>query len=141
MIAALKKVPISKLSSAYLALLRRLPLRPVGDDSEYERAADVLQELFGREDLDRDVRGYADTLALLIEAYDREHFVPAADRRSPLQRLKYLMDQSGLSISDLGQIVGSQPAASMVLNGKRQLSKEHIRRLADYFKVDPGYFF
>jgi antitoxin component HigA of HigAB toxin-antitoxin module len=27
-----------------------------------------------------------------------------------------------------------------VLNGKRELSKAHIRRLADYFKVDPGLF-
>jgi len=141
MIAAIRKLRPQKLSSAYLSLVRRFPLRPIRTESEYDRAGELLTELFDRSDVDDDVRGYADTLALLIEAYDQRHSAPGRDQRSPLQRLKYLMQQSGMTISKLGQLIGSQPAASMVLSGKRELSKEHIRRLAAFFKVDAGFFF
>jgi antitoxin component HigA of HigAB toxin-antitoxin module len=40
----------------------------------------------------------------------------------------------------LGDVIGSRPAASMILKGERELSKSHIRRLAQHFKLDAGYF-
>lgn len=140
MIAALKKFRPRPLSRAYLQLVRRFPLSPIVGEVEYEQASEILQDLFGRDDVDADVRGYVDTLSMLIQAYDREHCAPSSDRRSPARKLKYLLEQSGMNVTELGRIMGSQPAASMALAGKRELSKDHIRRLADYFKVDAGYF-
>ncbi len=45
-----------------------------------------------------------------------------------------------MNVSDLGKVLGNKTAASLVLSGKRELSKAHIRKLAARFKVDPGLF-
>lgn len=41
----------------------------------------------------------------------------------------------------LGRLLGNRSLASQILNGKRGLSKTHIRILADRFHVAPGLFF
>jgi HTH-type transcriptional regulator/antitoxin HigA len=45
------------------------------------------------------------------------------------------MEQHELRQKDLLDVFGSASVASEVLSGKRELSKEHIRRLADRFSV------
>jgi antitoxin component HigA of HigAB toxin-antitoxin module len=42
--------------------------------------------------------------------------------------------------SDLGDLIGSRSAATSILQGNRILSKAHIRKLAQRFRVDAGYF-
>ena len=54
--------------------------------------------------------------------------------------LKYLMQESGMTQADLGRLLGNRALASLILNGHRQLSKSHIRKLADHFKVSPALF-
>jgi HTH-type transcriptional regulator/antitoxin HigA len=54
--------------------------------------------------------------------------------------LQYLMEQRGLRQADLLPVFGSRSIASTVLNGKRELSKTHIRRLAEFFHVSPAVF-
>jgi HTH-type transcriptional regulator/antitoxin HigA len=45
------------------------------------------------------------------------------------------MEQHSLKQKDLLDIFGSPSVTSEVLSGKRELSKEHIRRLADRFSI------
>ena len=54
--------------------------------------------------------------------------------------LKYLMDQSGMRPTDLGRVLGNRGLASLILHGHRQLSKTHIRKLTEHFKVSPAVF-
>lgn len=82
---------------------------------------------------------YLETLTMLIEAFDVKH-AQLQPRSTPLESLQYLLKQADLKTSEFGKIIGSQPAASMILNGHRQMSKSHIRSLAAYFKLDPSYF-
>ena len=58
----------------------------------------------------------------------------------PLQILQYLMEQRDLRQADLLPIFGSRSVTSEVINGKREFSKAHIRRLADFFHVSPEVF-
>jgi hypothetical protein len=51
------------------------------------------------------------------------------------------MEQRALRPADLTPIFGARSIASLVLNGKRQLSKTHIRKLAEFFHVSPAVFF
>jgi antitoxin component HigA of HigAB toxin-antitoxin module len=52
------------------------------------------------------------------------------------------MDSAGMTPSQLGDVIGSRPAASMFLSGTRaELSKPQIRRLAAHFKMEVGFFF
>jgi HTH-type transcriptional regulator / antitoxin HigA len=54
--------------------------------------------------------------------------------------LKYILEESGMTQAELGKLLGNRSLASLILNGHRQLSKTHIRKLADHFKVSPALF-
>ncbi len=64
-----------------------------------------------------------------------------AAQGDPLTMLKYLMQESRMTQADLGRLLGNRALASLILNGRRQLSKSHIRKLAAHFKVSPALFF
>lgn len=54
--------------------------------------------------------------------------------------LRTLMDQHHLTISDFPDEIGSKSMVSRVLNGERQLSVNHIRKLSSRFNVSPAAF-
>jgi antitoxin component HigA of HigAB toxin-antitoxin module len=56
------------------------------------------------------------------------------------ERLRYVVEQTGMSASDLGRLLGNRALGSKLLTGQREPSKSHIRKLADHFRLDPGYF-
>jgi HTH-type transcriptional regulator/antitoxin HigA len=130
----------ARIEADYLALVRRFPLRPIRGPRDYDAAADMLDRLVTKDEngLTAGERDYLDTLTLLVERYDDEHYQMPLAQKTPAETLKYLMEQSGMGVADLGRVIGSQPAASMVLHGRRELSKSQIRKLADHFKVEPG---
>jgi HTH-type transcriptional regulator/antitoxin HigA len=127
---------------SYFELVRKLPLRPIRTRAEYRRASAMLDQLavHDERELDAGQRDYLLVLADLIETYDEKHYRLGLARKSPLQVLKYLMKQSAMRPADLARVIGSQTAASLILGGKRQLSKRHIIRLAEHFRVEPGLF-
>src|SRR2546426_6580999 len=97
----------------YQRLLKRYPLLPIKTRDDYARASTVLQELFGRDDLDADESGYVETLSLLVEAYEdaHENLDTLAENISPLDALKSILDSHGMKSKDLGEIIGSESAA------------------------------
>ena len=66
-------------------------------------------------------------LALLIEAYEREHFPILAP--DPIDLLLHVMEARGLSRKDLEPYIGSRARVAEVLNRVRPLTIEMIRRL------------
>ena len=54
--------------------------------------------------------------------------------------LEYLMEESGMTQADLGRLLGNRALASLILGRHRELSKTHIRKLADHFKVSAALF-
>ncbi len=59
---------------------------------------------------------------------------------SPIEALEFLLQENGLSGRDLGRILGQPQLGGKILRGERELSKNHIRKLCDYFKVSPELF-
>jgi antitoxin component HigA of HigAB toxin-antitoxin module len=52
-----------------------------------------------------------------------------------------LVEQAGMSVTELGTLLGSKGAASELLSGKRkEPSKAQIAKLTARFKVDAGVF-
>ena len=52
-----------------------------------------------------------------------------------------LVEQAEMSVTELGELLGSKGAASELLSGKRkEPSKSQIARLCARFKVDAGVF-
>jgi len=127
---------------AYLALIDRFPLRPLRSERDYDAAVTILDKLAVRPEgsLDAGEQDYLDTLTMLVEAYDREHYAIDTEHYDPLTMLKYLMQERGMTQADLGRLLGNRALASLILNGHRQISKSHIRKLADHFKVSPALF-
>jgi HTH-type transcriptional regulator/antitoxin HigA len=77
-------------------------------------------------------------LSLLIERYEsRRYPIPAAD---PVTVLRFLMDQNGLSQRDIVQDIGSESLVSMIMNGQRNLTVDHIRNLSARFHVSASVF-
>src|SRR5206468_1072905 len=131
-----------QIGPAYLRLLRRYPLLPIRSENDYDRADAVIADLFGREDLSPDEQRYLDSLLILISAYEAQHhdLDLLAESITPLQMLKSIMTSSGMAQSDLAKLLASEAAASMMLSGKRAISKSQAKLLAKHFKVDAGLF-
>ncbi len=62
-------------------------------------------------------------------------------RAMPLEALKFLLDQHSLLQKDLAGVFGTPSIVSEVLSGKRELNKDHIKRLSRRFHVSPELFF
>jgi HTH-type transcriptional regulator/antitoxin HigA len=127
------------LPETYEGLARLHLPRPVHDAAEYDNAVEMIGRLAGHR-LNRDQEDYLEALSLLVEEYERRRLPINRRAMTPLGALKFLLEQNGMGASDLGRLLGNRSLGSAILRGKRELSKAHIRRLADRFKVRPGLF-
>lgn len=133
---------IPRLPKSYLNLMTQFPPRLIANGAEYDRAAQIVHRLALRESqLDSGEKAYLEVLELLVEQYDREHHAIDLADVSPTRALNALVEQAGMSVSQLGQLIGSKGAASELLSGKRkEPSKAQIRKLCARFKVNASLF-
>jgi HTH-type transcriptional regulator/antitoxin HigA len=126
-------------SSAYAQLLAKIPPKVIRSRAENEHYVEALYALEQKRSLSREEKELADLLTLLIEDFeDKRYQLP---RATPVQALSFLMEQHSLKQKDLVSIFGARSTVSEVLNGKRELTKEQIRRLSQCFHVSPEIFF
>jgi len=122
------------------AQLIQFPPRIIRTEAQNESYLKALYELEERhETWTPEEAELADLLTLLIEDYEGKHY--QLPKSSPLSMLRFLMEEHGLKQKDLVDLFGTPSIVSEVLNGKRELSKEHIRRLSAYFHLSPELFF
>jgi len=134
---------IRKARDPYFGLVRRFPLRPIRSESQYDAAVEIMNRLAVRKEgtLDAAEQDYLEVLSDLVAAYDEKNFPIPSDDLSPRERLAAMVSEAGMTHGDLAAILGvSRPLASLLLDGRRQLTASHIRKLAARFKVDAGYF-
>ncbi len=68
-----------------------------------------------------------DMLATLVQAYEARHF--PIDPPDAVEAIKFRMEQQGLSVKDLEAFIGRPNRVYEVLNRKRPLTLQMIRRL------------
>ena len=101
-------------------------LKPIRTKADYEASLAEIERLWGaRRGTRRGDR--LDILATLIDAYESEHY--PMDPPDPIEAIKFRMEQQGLSRKDLAEILGSRTRVAEVLNRRRGLSLNMIRRL------------
>ena len=111
----------------------------IHSDEELAEYTKALFELTGKADPTPEQEEAIELLTLLIEHYESEHYpVPDAD---PVDVLRFLLEQNGLSQRDIAAELGSESTVSLVLSGKRRLNRDHIERLSRRFHVSPSVFF
>lgn len=128
-----------KAGNEYRVLRRQIPLGVIRSKAEYDRAVAALDAIIDEigEDEAHPLADLAEALGVFIEVYDKAHYpMPAPSAR---EMLRFLMEQNGLTQSDLPEI-GSQGVVSEILSGKRSLNVRQISRLAKRFHVSPGVF-
>lgn len=74
-----------------------------------------------------------EVLSILIEKYEDDHF--PIDFPDPVEAIKFRMEQSGLTQTDLANVVGQKSRASEILNRKRKLSLDMIRQLHKEWRI------
>jgi HTH-type transcriptional regulator/antitoxin HigA len=123
----------------YGALLSELRPEVIRGPEQNERYLRMLEKLTSRRAVTRAQRKMIDLLTVLIEDYEsRQYPVPEA---MPVDIIRHLMQAHGLRQKDLVDVFGTESIVSDVLHGKRELTKEHIRRLSRRFGVSPAAFF
>jgi HTH-type transcriptional regulator/antitoxin HigA len=103
-------------------------LRPIRTKANYEAALGEVERLWGSRS-GTPAGDRLDILATLIEAYEDEHY--PMDSPDPIEAIKFRMEQQGLTRKDLEGILGTRTRVAEVLNGRRGLSINMIRRLHD----------
>ena len=101
-------------------------IKPIKTEADYEDALVEIESLLRAEpgtlEADR-----LEILTSLVEDYEDEHHgIPSPD---PVEAIFYYLESRGLTRKDLETILGSRARVSEVLNRKRPLSLEMIRRL------------
>ena len=78
-------------------------------------------------------------LGVLVQDYDRRHALPPAGM-TPQEALRFLMEHSGKTPSDLLPIFGQRSHVTEALNATRKISADQARKLGKLFRVNPGLF-
>ncbi len=127
-------------SPEYSTLLKKVPPKVIRTEEENAKYTEILYDLDRRsKTLTPAEKELADLLTLLIEDFEEKRY--RLPRAGPLEGLRFLMDQHGLKQKDLADVFGTPSIVSEVLSGKRELNKDHIKRLSERFHVSPELFF
>jgi HTH-type transcriptional regulator/antitoxin HigA len=101
-------------------------VKPIKNESDYDAAlaeiADLMDARANTPEGDR-----LDVLVTLVEAYEEKRW--RVNPPDPIEAIKLRMEQRALSRRDLEKVLGSKSRVSEVLNRKRPLTIEMIRRL------------
>jgi HTH-type transcriptional regulator/antitoxin HigA len=103
-----------------------MTIKPIKTEKDY-------QESLKRHDIIFDAKkgtsegDELEILSILIDKYENEKFPIGFP--DPIEAIKFRMEQMGYNQNDLAKVVGLKSRASEILNRKRKLSLEMIRKL------------
>lgn len=107
-------------------------IRPIRSARDHKEALNAIEELWdarpGTPEHDT-----LEVLATLVEAYEEKHF--PMRKPDPVEAILFRMEQLGLERKALEPIIGSRARVSEVLNRRRSLSLEMIRRLHSALRI------
>jgi HTH-type transcriptional regulator/antitoxin HigA len=103
-----------------------MDVKPIRSEDDYDEALAEVEQLMDAKPGTR--RGdRLDILVTLLEAYEERHW--RVDPPDPIDAIKLRMEQRGLTRHDLEKVLGSKSRVSEILNRRRPLTLEMIRRL------------
>ncbi len=107
----------------------------IENEADYARLEAVFNDLVDKgENLSPEENRLFALLANLLEDYERRT-LPPLEKSSPLETLKFLVRENNLRQSDLTDVFGTQSVVSEVLNGKREITKNQAKSLAQKFSL------
>jgi len=103
-----------------------MTVKPIKNEEDYQNALNRLEIIF---DAKKDtIEGdELEILSLIIDNYENEH-IPI-EMPDPIEAIKFRMEQMGLKQKDLAEIMGFKSRVSEIMNKKRKLTLDMIRKL------------
>lgn len=116
-----------------------LKYKVIKSKSQYKEYSKILEELVSADFKSKERKDEIELLTLLIEKWDEDN--NSFDDVDPITLLHWLMKERNIKPKDLVEILGvSKGLISDILNYKKGLSKDIIRKLADYFCISQEAF-
>jgi HTH-type transcriptional regulator/antitoxin HigA len=101
-------------------------------DAEYEAALARIDALFDAPKNTPEGQEL-ELLVVLVNHYEAIHYpIPAAD---PVEAIKYRMEELGWTTKDLEALLGDKATVSRILNRKRELTVEMMRKLSVRLRI------
>lgn len=126
-------------SSYYLELIAAFPPRPITNEVELIATQERINSILDKGKLTQDDRDYLKVLGTLVYDYEEKH-EPMPTLKG-VELLKALLEESNLQTKDLVFLFETESIVLDILNGKRKLTAEQIKQLADFFRISPASFF
>lgn len=107
-------------------------IKPIRNESDYQKALERLEVIF---DAKRGTRegDELEILAIVIDNYENENF--PIGMPDPISAIKFRMEQMGMKQKDLVEMVGFKSRVSEIMNNKRKLTLDMIRKLSTDLKI------
>lgn len=119
--------------------MESIPYKVIKSEKQYYEYCNTLEELVTLKKKTRQQQDAIELLTLLIEKWDEQH--NTFGDADPIELLKYLMTENKIKAVELAKTLDiSKSLLSDILNYRRGLSKEVIRKLADRFKLSQEAF-
>ena len=103
-----------------------MDIKPIRTEADYRASLREIESLM-RAAPDTPEGERLDVLVTLVEAYERQHF--PLDLPDPVEAIKFVMDQRGLTVKDLEPMIGRSNRVYEVLSHKRPLTLKMIWNL------------
>ncbi|TDX00345.1 helix-turn-helix domain-containing protein [Dinghuibacter silviterrae] len=109
-------------------------LKPIKNDVQYEDALARVYELMQTElKPESKESDELEVLSILVKEYEIDHYpVP---KPSPLDAIKFRLEQMGMSEAELSNILGYRSRKSEIFSGRRKLSLAMIRKLNEVLHI------
>ena len=109
-----------------------MKLKPIKNKEDYNQALERLEQIFDAKPSTNE-GDELEILGILIEKYENENF--PIELPDPIEAIKFRMEQLNYSQNDLAEVIGLKSRASEILNKKRKLSLEMIRKLSEKLHI------
>ena len=115
----------------------------IDNSAQHQQALELMEQLI--EDYDKH-QALIELLCSSIEKYEASapefnaFNQKLAEIESGVAVLAVLMDQHNLKTTDFQNEIGGKSLVSLILNGKRSLNLNHIRKLSQRFSLPPQLF-
>jgi HTH-type transcriptional regulator/antitoxin HigA len=111
-----------------------MEIKPIKTETDYTQALKRLEAIFSAE-IGTTESDEADVLGLLIDEYEKKHYpIEAPD---PIEAIKIRMEEMQLKQIDLVNEIGGKSRVSEILNRKRKLTVDMIRKLTTRLNLSP----
>jgi HTH-type transcriptional regulator/antitoxin HigA len=119
----------------YGKLLAKAAPRVIKTEEENDRMLAIVESLLskGEDRLTAEEEALLELLTDLIHDFELKAY--PLERSEPHAMLAFLLEQRGLKPIDLWPVIGSKSRVSEILAGKRSISKQQARKLAEFFRV------